>query len=149
LIAHILNGEDYSKVKQVAKENVKAVLSDNKILISIPFVALIQMLKADPQIVKLIQNIPSANDGEHKDNNNIIKYLESNKDRIIDLSKKNYENLVEVFTNNSLDTAASSSNPPFFLPLSSATLPKISNQSDKYRIEQSESFRNNKGDIAD
>ena len=107
------------------------------------------MLKADPQIVKLIQNIPSANDGEHKDNNNIIKYLESNKDRIINLSKKNYENLVEVFTNNSLDTAASSSNPPFFLPLSSATLPKISNQSDKYRIEQSESFRNNKGDIAD
>ena len=45
-IANILNGEDYSKVKQVAKENVKAVLSDNKILISVSFVALIQTLKA-------------------------------------------------------------------------------------------------------
>jgi hypothetical protein len=32
LIANVLNGEGYSKVKQVAKENVKAVLADNKIL---------------------------------------------------------------------------------------------------------------------
>ena len=34
-IANILNGEDYSKVKQVAKENVKAVLADKKTNISI------------------------------------------------------------------------------------------------------------------
>jgi hypothetical protein len=82
LIANILNGEGYSKVKQIAKENVKAVLSNNKELISISFAALIQTLKDDPELVKLIQNIPNANDGEqHKDdNNNITKYLESNKD---------------------------------------------------------------------
>ncbi len=49
LIANILNGEDYSKVKQIAKENVKVVLSENKKLISISFVALIQTIKADPQ----------------------------------------------------------------------------------------------------
>jgi hypothetical protein len=71
LIANILNGQGYLKLKQIVKENVKAVLSDNKILISISFVALIQTIKTDPQMVNLIQNIPSANDGEqHKDNDN-------------------------------------------------------------------------------
>jgi hypothetical protein len=73
LIANILNGEDYSKVKQVAKENVKAVLSDNKILISVSFVALIKTLKADAQMIKLIYNIPATNDGEHTDDNSNIK----------------------------------------------------------------------------
>jgi hypothetical protein len=103
-------------------------------------------------LVKLIQNIPSANDVEqHKDNNNsITKYLESNKDKILDLAKKNYENLVEVLTNSAINNAThASSNPPFFLPQSSSTFPKLSNQSDKYRIEQPESFHNSKDDIAD
>jgi hypothetical protein len=31
LIANLLNGEGYSKLNQIVKENVKAVLSDNKI----------------------------------------------------------------------------------------------------------------------
>ena len=41
---------------------------------------LIQALKADPQMVKLIHNISRANDGgQHEDNdNNITKYLKSN-----------------------------------------------------------------------
>jgi hypothetical protein len=108
LIANILNGEGYSKLKQAAKENVKAVLSDNKILISIAFAAVIQTLKADPQMIKLIQNMPSANDGEqYKDNNNIMKYLELNKDQILNLGEKNYENLVQVLTNNVVAATAS------------------------------------------
>jgi transposase/DNA-binding protein YbaB len=80
LIANILNGEGYSKVKQIVKENVKATLSEEKKVISVCFAATIQTLTADPQMVKLIQNIPSANDGEqYKDNDNsITKYLESN-----------------------------------------------------------------------
>jgi homoserine dehydrogenase len=53
-IANISNGEDYSKLKQFIKENVKVVLSENKKLISISFVALIQILKNDPQMVRLI-----------------------------------------------------------------------------------------------
>ena len=112
LIANILNGEDYAKLKSIVKENVKAVLTNNKQLISISFVALIQTLKDNPEIVELIQNIPSANDSEqHKGNeNNITKYLELNKDRILNLGEKNYQNLVEALTNNAIDTA-SSSNP--------------------------------------
>jgi hypothetical protein len=41
-------------------------------------------------MVKLIQNIPCANDGEqHKDNDiNITKYLEFNKDTVLDLTEK-------------------------------------------------------------
>jgi hypothetical protein len=75
---NILNGEGYSKLMRIVRENVKAILANNKQLISISFVALIQTIKADPQMVKIIQNIPSANDGEqHKDNNNnITNFLE-------------------------------------------------------------------------
>ena len=94
LIANILNGEGYSKLNQIVKENIKVVLSENRNLISVSFVALIQTIKADPQMVKVIHNIPSANDGEQqKDNINIVKYLELNKDRILNLGEKNYENL--------------------------------------------------------
>jgi DNA-binding protein YbaB len=132
LIANILNGEGYSKVKQFIKENVKAVLSENKELISISFAAVIQTLKADPQMVKLIQNVPGANDGEQYKDNNITKYLESNKDRILNLGEKNYENLVEVFTNSAIFEAADSlsswSNNT--LPSSSPELPSTYDQSD-------------------
>jgi predicted DNA-binding protein YlxM (UPF0122 family) len=106
LIANILNAEGYSKLKQVVKENVKVVLSENRKLISISFVALIQTIKADPEMVKLIQNIPSAKDGEHKDYNNITKYLESNKNILLDLTEKNYESLAESLTNNVINTAS-------------------------------------------
>ena len=59
------------------------------------------------------------NNGEqYKDNNNIVKYLESNKDSILGLSEKNYQNLVEALTNNTIDNAAnaSSSDPALSLP---------------------------------
>jgi len=52
-----LNREGYSKLKAIVKENVKAVLSEKRVLISIFFAALIQTLKNDPQMVKLLQNI--------------------------------------------------------------------------------------------
>jgi predicted DNA-binding protein YlxM (UPF0122 family) len=72
LIANISNGEGYSKLMQIVKESVRVALSENRKLISVSFVALIQTIKADPQMVKLIQNMPSTNDGEqYKDNNNI------------------------------------------------------------------------------
>jgi hypothetical protein len=103
-------------------------------------------------MVKLIQNIPTANDGEqNKDNNNnaiITKYLESNKDSILDSAEKNYENLVEVLTNNAINMAAAS-NPTLSLPQSSSTFPSLSNRSDTYRIEEPEGSHNSKGDIAD
>jgi hypothetical protein len=107
LIANILNGEGYSKLKQIVRENVKAVLADNKKLMSVSFAAIIQTLKADPQMVKLIYSISSANNGEEY-NNNIIKYLESNKDSILYLTEKNYENLVEALINNVIDTVTTS-----------------------------------------
>ena len=58
-----------------------------------------------------IQNMSSANDSEqHKDNHiNITQYFESNKDRILNLAEKNYENLVEALTKDSIDIAAASS----------------------------------------
>ncbi|MDQ3970137.1 MAG: hypothetical protein M3227_00420 [Thermoproteota archaeon] len=156
LIANILNGEGYSKIKAIVKENIKEVLSENKKLILVSFVALIQTLKADPQMVKLIQNTLSANDGEKlKDSyNNITKYLELNKDRILNLGEKNYENLVKALTNNAIDNAAVaasySSNLSLSQPQSSSSTFSIpSNHSDIYRIEESEIYDNSKGDIAD
>jgi DNA-binding CsgD family transcriptional regulator len=141
LIANILNGEDYSKAKQITKESVKAVLLENRKLISISFVALIQTIKADPQMVKLIQNIPSANDVEQHVGNNVTQYLESNKDSILYLTEKNYENLVEALTNDSISNATTSSNPTLSLPQSSSpTFPNLSNQNDIYRTEEPEIY---------
>jgi hypothetical protein len=84
-----LNGDGYSKIKQTVKENVKAILPDNKPL--------------------------------------------------------------EVLTNEVINTAvaSSSSNLILLLPQSSSTFPRPFNQSDTYRTAESESFHNNKGDIAD
>jgi hypothetical protein len=101
-------------------------------------------------MVKLIQNIPTGNDGEqHKDNNNnAIKYLESNKDNILDLAEKNFENILEALTNNVIETAgASSSNATLSLTSSSSIFSNPFSQSDTYRIEVSEGFQYNKGDI--
>ena len=94
--------------------------------------------------------MPSVNDSEqYKDNNNITKYLKLNKDHILNLGQKNYENLVEAFTNHAIDTAAdSSSNPTSSLPQSSSTFPNLSHN-DTYRIEESEIYPNNKDDIAE
>jgi hypothetical protein len=130
-IANILNGQVYSKLKQIAKENVKVVLSENRKLISIAFVALIQIIEADPQLVKLIQNIPRPNDGEqYKVNNNITKYLKLNKDRILNVGEKNYENLVEALTKNAISSiaASSSSSPRLSLPQSSSMFPGYRNK---------------------
>jgi hypothetical protein len=49
-------------------------------------------------MINIIYKILTANDGEQdKDNNNdnVIKYLESNKDSILNLGEKNYENLLK------------------------------------------------------
>jgi hypothetical protein len=146
-----LNGEGYSKLNQIVKESVKAVLSDNKILLSISFAALIQTIKNDPQMTNLIHKIAITNDGEqHKDdnNNNAIKYLEVNKNSLSDLAEKHYENLVEALTNNAVDNT--SPNPTLS---SSSTFPSSFDQSDIYRREESETYHNdnddNKWNIAD
>jgi hypothetical protein len=151
-ITNVLNGEGYTKLNQSAKESVKAVLSDNKILISISFAALIQTIKNDPQMTNLIHKIAITNDGQqHKDdnNNNAIKYLEVNKNSLSDLAEKHYENLVEALTNNAV--ANTSPNPT--LSSSSSTFPSSFDQSDIYRREESETYHNdnddNKLDIAD
>ena len=145
-----MNGEGYSKLEQIVKENVKAVLFDNKIVISTAFAALLQTLKTDLQMVKLIHNMPGANDdARQKDNNNITKYLELNKDRILNLGEKSYENLVEALTNNAINTVFhSSSNSILSLPQSSSpTFPNLSDQSDAYRIGETETFHDSKEGI--
>jgi|ERR687896_41066 hypothetical protein len=137
---------------QIVKENVKASLSENKQVISVSFAALIQSLKADPEMVNSIYTISLTNANNRRyndndDNDNAIKYFESNKDNLLDLAEKNYENLIELLTNNVMNTAAASS-------LSNSSLsPKFNfgtwNQSDTYKIEESESHNNSKGGISD
>ena len=92
-------------------------------------------------------------DGEQqKDNHiNITQCFESNKDRILDLAERNYENLVQALTNNAIDNAgASSSNPILSLPQSSlSTFPGPSNKIATYRIEEPENYHNSEDDISD
>jgi hypothetical protein len=101
-------------------------------------------------LVNLVYTISSTNNGEQhtNNNNNITRYLEANKNRLLDLAEKNYKNIVEALTNNAIANA--SSNPTLsLLSSSSSTFSPPSDQNDTYRIEKSESFHNSKGDIAD
>ncbi len=150
LIANILNGEGYSIIKQTVKEYVKTILAENKKLISISFVALIQTLKAEPEMVNLIYNMsatPHISRHDNKNDNNITKCLELNKVRILDLSEKNYENVVEALTNESIANA--SSNPTLSLPSTSSTFSDPLDQNGTYRKEEPEGFHNSEGDIAE
>jgi hypothetical protein len=106
-IANISNNDE---IKQIVKENVEATLSENKQVISVAFTALIQTLKSDPKMINIIYKILTANDGEQRkgDNDSVTKYLESNKDIILDLGEKNYEKLLEALANNAINTVASS-----------------------------------------
>jgi hypothetical protein len=82
---------------------------------------------------------------KHKDNsNNITKYLELNKDSVLHLAEKNYENLVEELTNDSITNA--SSNATLSSPRSSWALPNLSDQNNTYRIEEPGSFHNSEGE---
>ena len=110
-------------------------------------------------MINIIYKILTANDAEqHKDDNNdnngnAIKYLESNKDSLSDLVKKNYENLLEALTNNAIDIATSASsslNSTLLLAQSSSsTFSNSFDQIDTFRKEESKRFDNNKGDIAE
>jgi hypothetical protein len=88
----------------MVKENVKATLSENKQVISVSFAALLQTLKSDPKMIHIIYNIPGANNGEQckDDNDNITNSLEFNKDSLLDLAQKHYEDLVEALTNDAI-----------------------------------------------
>jgi hypothetical protein len=146
LIANLLNGEGYSNLKQILKENVKAILSDNTILTSAAFAAIIQTLRSDPQMANLIYSISiNANNGEQHIDNKITKHLEANKNSILGLVEKNYENLLEVLTNNAIDIAAASSS-TLSLP-SSSSFSGPYNQINTYKIEETETFDNSKEDI--
>jgi hypothetical protein len=151
LIANVSNNDE---LKQLVKENVKAALSENRQIISVAFTALLQTLKSDPQMINIIYKILTENDREQdKDNSNdnVIKYLEFNKDNLLDLAEKNYNSLVEVLTNIAISGAEDSlsSLPTITLSSSLLAFPSLSNQSNTYKIDNPESFPNSEGDIAD
>jgi hypothetical protein len=145
-ITDISNNDE---LKEIVKESVKALLSENKQVISVTFAAIIQTLKADPKLVKLIYNIPTANTGYKDNSNNITKYLEFNKDKILNLTEKHYENLIEVLINNAMEAAVVASSNPTLSSSSSSPFVDSYNQRDTYKIEDSEIYDNSKGDIAD
>ena len=61
-------------------------------------------------MINIIYKVLIANDGEQRkgDNDSVTKYLESNKNIILDLAEKNYEKLLEALANNAINTVASS-----------------------------------------
>lgn len=101
-------------------------------------------------MINIIYKILTANDGEqnkdNNDNDNPIKYLESNKYNISDLAEKHYENLVEALTNSAIANASSNSALP--LPQISSKFSSPFDQSNIYGIDEPENYDDIKGDIA-
>jgi hypothetical protein len=103
------------------------------------------------EIVNVILNIPIINDSEqHKDNNNSVsQYIESNNDKILHLAEKNYEDLVEVLTNNAINVRLL--RPILYHHCFIIYIQHLSpyNQSDTCIIEETEIYDNSNGIIAD
>jgi uncharacterized membrane protein YvbJ len=94
----------------------------------------------------LLTNVNDRRHNDNDDNDNAIKYLESNKDNSLDLAEKNYENLVEALTDNAIATVATSISS--VLQASSTFLGPYP-QTYIHRIEEPENFHNSEGDIAE
>jgi hypothetical protein len=75
-------------------------------------------------MANVIHNMSATQDVHGHDNNNddnIIKYLELNRTRILDLSEKNFENIVEALTNSVIANIANASSFNSTLSLSSCS----------------------------
>ena len=125
------NNEDYIRIKYVAKQTVRSVLSDNRQLLKLALLSLIESLSADPiKFNFLIHGVPplsiskstiidyEGSDGSYHTNPisayyNKNSYAETLTELIMNESASLYEKMVEDFANETMANAASStdSNP--------------------------------------
>ena len=121
------NSEDYIRIEYVAKQTVRSVLSDNRQLLKLALLSLIESLRADPiKFNFLIHGVPplsiskstiidyAGSDGSYHTNSisayyNQNSYAETLTDLIVKEAASLYENMVKDFANQTMTNAAAGS----------------------------------------
>ena len=109
--------------------------------------SIIEAIRRNPEKYNnLLVSNTSASSTSTPAQHSLLSHIEEYRDMILDESKRLYDRLLKHFTNNIMDNAAggaSSSDPKL------SSFPNLSNQRDMDRMDNPESFRQNKGDIVD
>ena len=134
------------KSRRLLKKRFSKLLTDGKALLQFALTSVIEALRTNPGKYNnlLVCNISSLSTSAPTQDS-LLSHIEAYKDLILDEAKRLYYGLVKHFTNNIMDNTVSVSS--FNSSLSSA-FPNPSFQRDMDRMDNSESFRENKGDIA-
>jgi hypothetical protein len=121
------NNEDYIRIEYVAKQTVRSVLSDNRQLLKLALLSLIESLSADPiKFNFLIHGVPplsiskstiidyAGSDGSYHTNSisayyNKNSYAETLTELIVNESASLYEKMVNDFANQTMTNAAAAS----------------------------------------
>ena len=144
------NNEEYLKIEKTVEEKVKSVLTDNKQILQFALASVIEAIRRNPdKYNSLIFNDTSASSTltSIPAQGSILSHIEDYRGMILEEAKRLYDSLLHHFTNSIMDNAVgaySSSDTKL-----SCMFPNRSSQRDIDRIDNSESFRQNKGDIAD
>ena len=122
-------------------------LKDGEVLLQFALAAVIETVRGNPnKYNNLLVNNASASPTSTPLQDLILSHIEDYKDTILDESKRLYDRLVKQFANNIMNNAVGVSS---FTSSLSSTFPNLSNQRDMYRMDNSESFRQNKNNISD
>ena len=127
------NNEECIKIKKSIKE-VKCVLIDSKVLLQFALASVIESIRINPDKYNNLLGYDLQSSG-------LLLYIEDYKDTILDEDKRLYDKLLNHFTNSIIDNVGGISSFNYSL---SSTFPNLSNQHDMDRMDNSESFLQNK-----
>jgi hypothetical protein len=140
---------EYLKIKKTVEEEVSKFLTDGKVLLQFAVASVFESLRNNPgKLDKLVFNYTSASSVSISTpaQGSILSHIEDYRDMILEEAKGLYDSLLHHLTNSIMDNAAGASSSCD--PKLSSTFLHLSNQSNMDRMDNSESFSQNKGDIA-
>jgi hypothetical protein len=140
------NNEEYRKIKQRVEEEVSRVLKDGKVLLQFALAAVIEAFRRNPDNNNnLLINNTLESSISIPTQGSQVSHIEDYKNMISEEANRLYDTVQNHLTNSIMDNIAGTSSKSSL----SSTFPRLQNQSDACRIEESENYHNSKEDIAD
>ena len=138
------NNEEYLKIKKTIE--ISSVLTDGKVLLQFALAAVIEAFRRNPDNNNnLLINNTLESPISIPTQGWLVSHIEDYKNMISEEANRLYDTVQNHLTNSIMDNIAGTSSKSS----SSSTFPRLQNQSDACRIEESENYHNSKEDIAD